>query len=137
MGNLNVSAIHSLMLVPIDRLSRFAHVNAGVVLSFLKDPDDAHAVPGSIRVTVTSDSSEDGIFKKTISFKRISVDRQTTNLLNSYKISRLIAIYTDETGNRRVSGSPDYPLSFSYTSGEGVYTCKLEGEADTIDPFII
>lgn len=104
------------------------------MLVFLEQPDEAEAIPGSIRITTTS---EDGVIKKSITYKRRTVDRATANLLEGYKVTRLVAIYTDETGNQRVTGSPDYPLKFSYTSGDGVFTCKLEGEGDTIDPFII
>lgn len=134
MANLNVSTVHSLQLVPIDRLSRFAQVKAGVMLLYLQQPDDADAIPGSIRITA---NEEEGKIKKSITYKRRAVDRMTANLLESYRVMRLIAIYTDETGNKRVAGSPNYPLKFSYTSGDGVFTCKLEGEGLTIDPFII
>lgn len=134
MGNLNVSAAHSLQLVPIDRLANFGQFRTSALLLFLGQPDDADAIPGSIRVTLTD---EEGKFKKSITYKRRIVDPTTANLLEGYKVTRLIAIYVDETGNKRVAGSPDYPLTFSYTSGEGVFTCKLEGEGITIDPFLI
>lgn len=134
MANLNVSAAHSLQLLPISRLYYFAQIDIGVMLMFLEKPDDAEAIPGSIRI---STDTENGINKKSITYKRRIIDRKTANLLECYKVTRLVAIYTDETGNQRVAGSPDYPLSFSYTSGDGVFTCKLTGEGDTIDPFII
>lgn len=134
MANLNVSAAHSLQLVPINRLSKFAQVKAGVMLVYLQQPDEADAIPGSIRITT---SEEEGKIKKSITYKRRTVDRVTANLLEGYRVTRLVAVYTDETGNKRVAGSPDYPLKFSYTSGDGVFTCKLEGEGNTIDPFII
>lgn len=134
MANLNVSAAHSLQLVPIDRLSRFAQIKTGVMLVYLSQPDNANAIPGSIRITT---SIEGGVIKKSITYKRRTVDRTTANLLEGYKVTRLVAVYTDETGNKRVAGSPDYPLKFSYTSSDGVFTCKLEGESLTIDPFLI
>ncbi|WP_290455591.1 hypothetical protein [Paramuribaculum intestinale] len=134
MANLNVSAAHSLQLVPIDRLSKFAQIKTGVMLVYLSQPDNANAIPGSIRITT---SIEGGVIKKSITYKRRTVDRTTANLLEGYKVTRLVAVYTDETGNKRVAGSPDYPLKFSYTSSDGVFTCKLEGESLTIDPFLI
>ena len=134
MANLNVSAAHSLKLVPINRLTMFAQVKAGVMLVYLQQPDEADAIPGSIRITT---SEEEGKIKKSITYKRRTGDRVTANLLEGYRVTRMVAVYTDETGNKRVAGSPDYPLKFSYTSGDGVFTCKLEGEGDTIDPFII
>lgn len=134
MANLNVSAAHSLQLVPIDWLSKFAQIKTGVMLVYLSQPDNANAIPGSIRITT---SIEGGVIKKSITYKRRTVDRTTANLLEGYKVTRLVAVYTDETGNKRVAGSPDYPLKFSYTSSDGVFTCKLEGESLTIDPFLI
>ncbi|GFI53081.1 hypothetical protein IMSAGC021_01391 [Muribaculaceae bacterium] len=134
MANLNVSAAHSLQLVPIDRLSKFAQIKTGVMLVYLSQPDNANAIPGSIRITT---SIEGGVIKKSITYKRRTVDRTTANLLEGYKVTRLVAVYTDETGNKRVAGSPDYPLKFSYTSSDGVFTCKLEGESLTVDPFLI
>lgn len=134
MAYLNVSVAHSLRLLPIERLSKFARIKSGVKMVCLRQPDKADAIPGSIQITATE---EDGKIKKNITYKRRSLDRKTADLLESYRFMRLVAIYTDETGNKRVAGSPDYPLKFSYTSGDGVFTCKLEGEGDTIDPFII
>lgn len=134
MANLNVSAAHSLQLVPIDRLSKFAQIKTGVMLVYLSQPDDANAIPGSIRITT---SIEGGVIKKSITYKRRTVDRTTANLLEGYKVTRLVAVYTDEIGFKRVAGSPDYPLKFSYTSSDGVFTCKLEGDSLTIDPFLI
>ncbi|WP_290452737.1 hypothetical protein [Duncaniella muris] len=104
------------------------------MLVYLSQPDNANAIPGSIRITT---SIEGGVIKKSITYKRRTVDRTTANLLEGYKVTRLVAVYTDETGNKRVAGSPDYPLKFSYTSSDGVFTCKLEGESLTIDPFLI
>ena len=61
MANLNVSAAHSLQLVPINRLSKFAQIKAGVMLVFLEQQDEAEAIPGSIRITT---NNEDGKIKK-------------------------------------------------------------------------
>lgn len=64
MANLNVSAAHSLQLVPIDRLSKFAQIKTGVMLVYLSQPDNANAIPGSIRITT---SIEGGVIKKSLS----------------------------------------------------------------------
>lgn len=134
MANLTVSVAHSLQLVPINRVARFAQTHSGVKLGLFRHPDPVEATPGSIKV---STSGEDGIYKKSIDYKVSTVDRSTANLLERYAAMRLVAIYTDETGSPRVAGSPDHPLTLTYTSGEGVFSCKLEGESDTIDPFLI
>lgn len=67
MGNLNVSAAHSLQLVPIDRLANFGQFRTSALLVFLGQPDDAEAIPGSIRVTLTD---EEGKFKRAFNNKR-------------------------------------------------------------------
>lgn len=134
MANLNVSAAHSLQLVPINRLFKFGQAGTAAKIQLLSKPDEGEAIPGTIAISTSEDS---GIIHKTITYKRRIVDHTTADLLEGYKATRLIAIYVDETGHRRVAGSPTYPLKFSFTSGEGVFTCKLEGEATTIDPFIL
>ena len=45
-------------------------------------------------------------------------------------------VYTDETGNTRVSGSPDYPLTFSFEIGGGLYNCTLSGTGPGVDAFL-
>lgn len=133
MVKLNVSAVHSLQLIPVDRMSKFAVLqnHAFIVLTDLQD--SAGEIPGSVKIQTSDD---DGKIKKTITYKRRPVDLPTANLLESYRHRRLIAVYVDETGSRRVAGSPDYPLTFSFTSGDGVFSCKLEGETTGIDPFL-
>ncbi len=70
----------------------------------LGSEDDAVAVPGSVKVSTTSDN---GIIKKKITFERSDVSDSTADALEGYKVSRLIATYVDESGKRRVAGSPD------------------------------
>lgn len=60
MANLNVSAAHSLQLVPIDRLSKFAQIKTGVMLVYLSQPDNANAIPGSIRITTSIEGGSHG-----------------------------------------------------------------------------
>lgn len=134
MASLNVSAAHSLRLLPIGRLRQFAHYRTCVNLAWLVPPDDAEEIPGSIRIT---SSGENGIIKKNITYKRKITGHAAADQLEGYKATRLIALYVDETGQMRVAGSPDYPLAFSFTSGDGVFTCTIEGEAPTIDGFLL
>ncbi len=96
--------------------------------------DDALAVPGSIKV---SSSSDGGILKKKITFERSDVSDKTADLLEGYKVSRLVATYVDESGKRRVAGSPDWPLTLDYNTGDGVFSVTLQGEDTAPDAFLL
>jgi hypothetical protein len=64
------------------------------------------------------------------------VSETTANLLGLLKALRLVAIYTDESGKRRVAGSPDWPLSMEYVAEGGVFTVTLQGEDVNPDGFL-
>ena len=96
--------------------------------------DDAVAVPGSVKVSTSSDN---GIIKKKITFERSDVSDKTADILEGYKETRLIATYVDESGRRRVAGSPDWPLSLDYTTADGVFSVTLQGEDTAPDAFLI
>lgn len=95
--------------------------------------DDALAVPGSVKMSQTS---ENGITKKKITFERSDVTDSTSDTLQGYKVSRLIATYIDESGKRRVCGSPDWPLSLDYSTSGGVFSVTLQGEDTMPDAFL-
>lgn len=133
MNNKVVSSIHGLRLTPIDRLIRFARVDSQVYLSVFGDTDSAGAVPGSIRISSTL---EEGTIKEKISYYRSDVCPQAVNFLQRYKGTRFIATYIDESGSKRVAGSPDWPLSLDYTTGEGVITVTISGESTVSDAFL-
>ena len=91
------------------------------------------AVPGSVKVSA---SAEDDIIKKQIVFERSDVSSMSAEQLDRYKALRLIATYVDESGNPRVAGSPDCPLSLDYSDADGVFTVTLKGEDSFPDAFI-
>lgn len=128
-----VSTCHSLKIIPISRLTRFARIKSRVVMMTLGEADDAEAVPGSIKL---SNSSESGVVKKKITFERSNVSDITADLLDGYKVSRLLATYVDESGKKRVVGSPDFPLSLDYGTDGGVFTVTLQGEDTAPDAFL-
>lgn len=133
MDRSTVSTCHSLKIIPLSRLTRFARIKSRVVMMILGGADDAEAVPGSIKL---SHSSEAGVVKKKITFERSDVSDITANLLDGYKVSRLIATYVDESGRQRVAGSPDFPLSLDYGTDGGVFTVTLQGEDTAPDAFL-
>lgn len=133
MDRSTVSTCHSLKIIPIARLSRFARIQSRVVMMLLGEADDAEAVPGTIKISTTTDG---GKLKKKITFERSDVSQASADLLEGYKVSRLIAVYVDESGKRRVAGSPDWPLSLDYSTGGGVFSVTLQGEDTRPDGFL-
>lgn len=65
MEQLTVSVCHSLKIIPVVRLTRFARFRSRVILITVGTPDDAAAVPGSVKISTTADK---GIIKKKITF---------------------------------------------------------------------
>ncbi|MCM1311219.1 MAG: hypothetical protein NC301_09410 [Bacteroides sp.] len=128
-----VSSCHSLKIIPISKLSRFARIKSRVVMLVLGEPDDALAVPGSVKVSQTD---ENGIIKKKITFERSDVSDTTADALEAYKVSRLVATYIDESGRQRVAGSPDWPLSLDYQTAGGVFSVTLQGQDTAPDAFL-
>lgn len=112
---------------------RFARYGSHIILIASGTPDDAKAVPGSIKISTTSDR---GIIKKKITFERSGVSDSTAGILGFYKDQHLVATYIDENGNKRVAGSPDFPLAMDYTIGNGVFTVTLQGEDTQPDGFL-
>lgn len=133
MEQLTISVCHSLKIIPLDRLTRFARFRSRVILIVVGSPDDAAAVPGSIKISTTSDK---GIIKKKITFDRSGVSDSVADILESYKCQRVVATYVDENGNTRVAGSPDYPLALDFTTGDGVFTVTLSGEDTQTDGYL-
>ena len=48
-----------------------------------------------------------------------------------------IATYTDETGQQRVAGSKDWPLSLSVEYSGGLLQCTLQGKGTEVDPYTL
>lgn len=128
-----VSTCHSLKIIPLSRLTRFARIKSRVVMAVLGGADDAGVVPGSVKL---SHSTDNGLVKKKITFERSDVSDVTADILDGYKVSRLIATYVDESGKRRVTGSPDYPLSLDYSTEGGVFFVILQGDDTAPDAFL-
>ena len=128
-----VSTCHSLKLIPLARLSRFAQIQSRVIILLLGEAIDAEAVPGTVKISTTTDN---GKLKKKITFERSDVSEAVADLLEGYKVSRLVAVYVDESGKQRVAGSPDWPLSLDYTTEGGVFTVTLQGEDIRPDGFL-
>lgn len=119
-----VSSCHSLRLIPLGRIKRFARLKSKVILLTLGEAEDAEAIPGSLKVAMTSDN---GLIKTQITFERSNVSPLVADALEDYKALHLVATYVDENGRARVAGSPLWPLSLDYICEDGVFSVTLDG----------
>lgn len=133
MGRSVISECHCLQLVPLSRIIRFARIRSRVHMMLIGEPVGMKEVPGTLKVTPSGDS---GRIKKKITFERPDVSDITADLLEGFRFSRFIAIYVDESGMKRVAGSPDWPLSLEYISGDGVFSVTIQGEDVLADGFL-
>lgn len=102
------------------------------ILSF-DEGTELKAVPGSVQ---PSDTMEEGKYMKVIAFKLGQVSQSRTAMLEAMRVQPLVAIYVDEQGHTKVSGSMDFPLVFSYTITGGLYECQLEGSDIMPNPYL-
>ena len=56
-------------------------------------------------------------------------------LLSALSLQDLVAIYTNEAGERIVSGSPQTPLKLTFSIVSGKYQCKLSGKQVYIEAY--
>lgn len=96
-------------------------------------PDILQIVPGTLK---PNDSKNEDVYNKKHTFKLAGVSPNKTFYLENLKATPFIALYIDETGTSRVSGSPDYPLTFSFEINGGLYNCTLSGTGPGVDAFL-
>lgn len=134
MNRSTVSSCHSLKIIPLSLLSRFVRFDSRVSMMLLGEAIDAEAVPGSVKISTTTDN---GKIKKKITFECSDVSENTADHLERFKVLRLVATYVDESGMRRVAGSPNWPLSLDYNTEGGVFSVNLQGEDIHPDGFLV
>ena len=128
-----ISAAHSLQLVPVYNIIHFGVVRSKAVLRSIDKPDILMIVPGTLK---PGDTRNEDVYTKKHTFKLAGVSQSKTLYLANLQAIPFVALYTDETGNTRVSGSPDYPLAFSFEIGSGLYDCTLSGTGPDVDAFL-
>lgn len=134
MDRFTISACHSLKLIPLDIVARYVRLSSRVSMLLLGEAIDAVAVPGTIKISTSNDK---GKIKKKITFERSDVSESVADMMERYKVTRLVATYVDESGRRRVCGSPDWPLSLDYAIEGGVFTVTIQGEDTMPDGFLM
>lgn len=128
-----ITVCHGLILVSIADLHQFARLCSKVKILYLRSYPQDSAVPGSVKITT---STENRVSKKKISYEIANIGPDQMAELERLQAERLVAVYTDEWGNLRVCGSPDWPLSLEYIENEGGFSVTLTGEDTMPDPFV-
>lgn len=122
-----------LKIVPLHNVLQYGELNGQAHVVTVDEPYIPALAPGSFRV---SDVPSKGIYQKKHSFRIRNCSADEQNRLMAYSEMPCIAFYTDETGHQRVSGSPDFPLSFSFQQSDGGYACSLDGNSLSPDPYL-
>ena len=129
-----VSTACGLKIWPIKNILRFAMVSAKAVIQTKGTPFIPELVPGTLKIQDTPDQLT---YKKKITFKVQHPDSSHTSYLKMLKSGYYVAEYIDEIGASRLSGSPSYPLKFSFSMSDGLYSCTLEGTGTDSDAYTL
>ena len=131
-----ITVPHCLRIYTLPQVPSFAVVDGMAVITTTEEPtvSEQDVVPGSLEISDTPD--EYGNQTKQYAFRIRGVTPQRTALLNNLRNEWCIIIYHDESGNNRVAGSRDWPLSFAFHITNGGYLCTLSGQGTQHDPFL-
>ena len=132
--NLIVSGAHSLRVLNARKIFSFGILHGEAHILSLESGIELAAVPGSIQ---PSDTAEEGLYHKLIAFRLGQVSRERTELLQSLTADDIVAIYVDEHGRQRVSGSLDWPMRFTFSIAGGLYECQLECRGLEPNPYLV
>ena len=131
-----ISVAHCLVLWPVNNVLTFSVLTNGVSMDTKGKGYELEITPGSLTVSDKVDTS--GIYTKKYSFKVPRPDSAKTAQLRLLASSGYyIATYTDETGQQRVAGSKDWPLSLSVEYSGGLLQCTLQGKGTDVDPYTL
>lgn len=134
MAKKTVTVCHCLKIIPAGHIIRYVKIGARIIMTFYKsDIQNPDVVPGTVLMTT---ETENGIYSRSIEFEITEVNADTSEILSLLKTQRLVASYKDESGNDRVCGSPDFPLSLDYHDEDGVFKVSLTGKSNTPDGFL-
>lgn len=123
----------NLRLVPLHNVLQYGVSASRALVVTVADPFTLDLVPGSLHI---SDVPDKGIYQKNLSFRIKNNSADAAALLMALAMSPLLAFYTDERGNDRVSGSLSHPLTLTIQQQEAGYACSLKGAAILPDPYL-
>lgn len=127
-----VTAIHGLTLIPLDSVYSFVAF-ANKVRFLSRRSIRIEEIPGSLK---KNSNLEEGTYKNKFTFERRLVDEFDLQLFENFRRMRFIATYHDDRDVVRVAGSPQYPLTLTYTAGNGVCSVAVEGSDTMPDAFM-
>lgn len=129
-----VTVCHSLKIIPVDLIIRFAELGSKVIMKyFISEHQIPDVVPGTV---IMQTGIDDEGYARNIDFEITEVNPDTADTLSLLRTQPVVATYRDESGNPRVCGSPDYPLTLEYHDEGGVYKASLSGKSPGPDGFL-
>ena len=117
-----------LELVPVECISDFAVILPRAFIAVRDGSYRIPVIPGSFTPGVESEQADSGTI-----YYNVGPDSQ--ELLSALSLQDLVAIYTNEAGERIVSGSPQTPLKLTFSIVSGKYQCKLSGKQVYIEAY--
>ncbi|WP_321517453.1 hypothetical protein [uncultured Bacteroides sp.] len=131
------SNAHSIQLIPVSKLASFAIILSKAYITYSTGNYNLDVIPGSLVPDVQEDKSgSQPIYNInhafSVPFQCIENEQELRNLTKQ----DLIAIYTNDAGQLVVSGSEQYPLTFSYSLSGTKYSCKLTGKSTYTEAFL-
>ena len=131
-----ISVAHCLVLWPVNDVLTFSELSNGVSMKTKGRGYDLGITPGSLTVSDKPDAK--GIYSKKYTFKIPRPSAMVRAKIRLLATSGMyVATYIDDTGEQRVAGSKNYPLSLSYEYSAGVLLCTLKGKGTDADPYTL
>lgn len=128
-----VTVVSGLTLLPLRHITGFERDGMTVRIEASTIEEDARAMPGTAKV---QPSKGDGVFKKQIDYDCIAPQQSQLARLEELKAEWLVALYTDPRGERRVCGSPAYPLTLDFEESGGKLKVSLSGTDTKPDGYV-
>ncbi|MBD5294885.1 MAG: hypothetical protein HDS25_01005 [Bacteroides sp.] len=128
-----VSVNHNLSLLEINAIWRFDNMGLSADILALHPALPLKEIPGSLQISSQGDGQ---LINKTITAECGKLNAGIHESLQLLSNMPVIAIYDDAAGNRRICGSPDYPLILSYEEGEESFMITLSGKMTKTDFYL-
>lgn len=107
--------------------------------AFIAVRDGSYRIPviPIIHSGVESEQADSGTIYYNVghTFEVALTGPDSQELLSALSLQDLVAIYTNEAGERIVSGSPQTPLKLTFSIVSGKYQCKLSGKQVYIEAY--
>lgn len=126
-----------LELVPVECISNFAVILPRAFIAVRDGSYRIPVIPGSFTPGVESEQADSGTIYYNVghTFEVALTGPDSQELLSALSLQDLVAIYTNEAGERIVSGSPQTPLKLTFSIVSGKYQCKLSGKQVYIEAY--